>query len=416
VFYDLEEGFVCNIGTPWYTVWKHKLSKSERADFIFCQFYKTLVMKRFYFRIEKGAINIVCIAFYFLLSFAAINIQKATAQTHFTTVWQGENGQNHMNFVVVSASLENLSLMANDEIAVFSGSLCVGAKKLIQPINISVNSTFLNITASQNDGPNTGFTNNDTIIFKIWDNKSQKEMIASAVTYRNDIPTWTTSGKFTPEATAVVEITSYTEYFSTVSAPNADHMNINLLGIQDSGLAAGDELAAFDGEICVGTLRISEDLLSIGSASLIASSSSSDSSPDGFKVGNTIQIKAWNHLTGDELDVEGEIVDGQMKYEKNASVLLEMKSLSTATKSIDNFVKIDVFPNPCVSSVTVRLSQLPDATGRIDILDLSGRKVASRMISGLSEEFNLENQSVGIYIVKSTLGSNEMTQKLIITK
>ena len=40
-----------------------------------------------------------------------------------------------------------------------------------------------------------GFTDNDTIIFKIWDHVNQKEMLAKAITYHNDISIWTTSGK-----------------------------------------------------------------------------------------------------------------------------------------------------------------------------------------------------------------------------
>jgi hypothetical protein len=370
-------------------------------------------------RIEKRVKYFSHIIFCVLLSFGSINIQKVNAQTHFTTVWQGENGQNHMNFVVVSAMLENISLAVDDEIAVFSGSLCVGARKLTQPVDITVNTTFLNIPASQNDGTNNGFINNDTIIFKIWDNKNQKEIRANTVIYRNDVSTWITNGKFISEATAVVEISSYSGYFSTLSVTNSpNHMNINLLGIGDTGLVVGDELAAFDGKICVGTLKISEDVLSIGTASLIAASSSSDKMPDGFKDGNTIELKAWNHLTGDELIVEGEIINGQMKYEKNASVLLSLKSLSTSTttKSIENLAEIDIFPNPSTGRITVRLSQIPENKGSIEILDVSGRAVASRIFSGLSEEFNLEKQPQGMYFIKSTFGSIITTQKLIITK
>jgi hypothetical protein len=365
-------------------------------------------MKRFYLRI----------IFYSLWGFAAFHIQEVAAQTHFTTVWQGENGQNHMNFIVVSAVLENLSLGVDDEIAVFSGQLCVGAKKLSQSVSLTLKSTFLNITASQNDGSNNGFMSNDTIIFKIWDSKNQKEMPVKAVVYRNDIPTWITSGKFTPEATAVVEIlTSNTEYFSTSSfLISSDHMNINLLGISDSGLIAGDELAAFDGQICVGTLKISEGLLSTDSASIIATSTSSVKMPDGFIDGNAIQIKAWNHLTGEESEVVGKIVEGEMVYEKNANVILELKSVSTSAKSIENSVKMDVFPNPCISKVTVRLSQFPESIGKIEIFDFSGRIVASQMMSGISEEFNLEQQPTGLYFVKSIFGTYITTQKLIITK
>lgn len=528
------------------------------------------------------------------------------APVHFITSWNGLTGLNLMNITVASAILEDLPLSTDDEIAVFSGTSCVGAKKLTQSINLSDNSTFLSIPASQNDGSNNGFNTIDTIIFKIWDNKNQKEMIAKAVTYRHDLSTWLTTGKYAPGALSTVEIVSYTEYtqtiqlkkgnnlFSTYVTPTnpnvsvvmkslvtqkalikmqdeagnsfenwgsfggwinnvgsieitegykmkvannctlnvtgrlialpldislktgwniisfphtdmidamsviqslielnklvkvqdeignsienwgisggwkngigyfipgkaykvkmnadaiitiqqnytksavimattektdhfltgiegngTDHMNINLVSLNESDLVIGDELAAFDGDICVGTLKITESHLVNGSASLIASFSTDDKNKDGFKEGNQIQIIAWNHLSGNESKVEAELVNGQMSYEKNASVLVQMESLSTGIKGFEDLVTINVFPNPSKGRITIRFSEIPDAGSRIDILDISGRKVTSRLITGTSEEFNLDQQPAGIYLVKSIIDSKEKIHKLIITK
>ena len=167
-------------------------------------------MKRYY----QSKKNTVLILLVFLLitsiSYAQISL------THFTPVWQGENGQNHMNILVVSAILEDLPLAVNDEIAVFSGSACVGAAKLTKAINPADNSTFITIFASQDDGSNNGFLENDTIIFKIWDNKNQKEFLATSVTFRNDISTWLTSGKFSGGASSVVEISNNTQITQTI--------------------------------------------------------------------------------------------------------------------------------------------------------------------------------------------------------
>lgn len=77
---------------------------------------------------------------------------------------------------------------------------------------------------------------------------------------------------------------------------------------------------------------------------------------------------------------------------------------------------IDVFPNPTVGRITVRYSTQPAEGSRIDILDLSGKIVESRMITSTFEEFNLDQQAPGIYLVKSVIGSEERIQKLIITK
>lgn len=542
-----------------------------------------------------------------ILAFALILISSYSgfALAHFNTVWQGENGQNHMNFLVVSAILEDLPLSIDDELAVFSGSNCVGVTKLTKSINPLDNTSFLAISASQDDGsaPVNGYIANDVVVFKIWDSKNQKEMVAKAVTYRSEVASWSTNGKFTAGATSVVELVFYveltqtinlikgyniistyvtpknpnvsvvtqslidqgnlvkmqdeagnsyenwgifggwvnkigsmgktegykikavnncslqvtgrpivlpldillkagwniisfphtdmvnalsvvqslidqnklikvqdeagnsienwgafggwengignflpgkaykinmnadatltiqqnylkstnilsevekTDYFSTrIEGNGTDQMNINIVDLQMAGLSVGDELAAFDGKICVGTLKITEDQITSG-ASLIASFSTDNLIQDGFIDGDMIQLYAWNHLSGTESAVQSETINGQMQYEKSASVLIKLKSLTTGVRKMDDLVKIDIFPNPSAGKVNVRFSQLPEAGSRIDILDLSGRKVASRLISGSSEVFNLDREPKGIYLVKAELGTSEVIQKLIV--
>ncbi len=532
--------------------------------------------------------------------------QGEITPSHFTTVWQGENGQNHMNFTIVSAINEDLPMSTDDEIAVFSGSNCVGAAKLSQAILNSDNSTFISFTASQNYATNNGYIDNDTIIFKIWDSANQREMIANVVTYKQDLSTWLTTGKFTPGATAVVEISSFvdltqtinllkgynlvstyltpsdpnvskvmksicdsgnltkmqdeagnsfeywgsfggwinnignfektegykirvnsdcsmqvtgrvvalplnislktgwnfisfpsteivngmaviqslidqnkltkvqdevgnsienfknyggwknnignflpgkaykvcvssdavltiqanypksgvllaqtekSEYFSTnVEGNGSNHMNINIFGIQESAISVGDELAAFDGDVCVGVLKITERNILDGYACLIASNETGGVNLDGFKEGNAIKIYSWNQNTGDESIVETEIIKGQLTFEKSASVQVKLKSLKTGIKNIDDVAKIDLYPNPSNGKVTVRFSELPAAGSTIEIFDVSGRKITSRLISNDSEVFNLDNQLSGLYIVKTNIGSTQIIHKLIIKK
>ena len=109
-----------------------------------------------------------------------------------------------------------------------------------------------------------------------------------------------------------------------------------------------------------------------------------------------------------------DVVDGQMSFEKNASVLVQFKSLSTGIMNIVDRIKIDVFPNPSKGKITVRFSEIPVSGSRIEILDITGRKISSQIISDTSEEFNLDQQPAGIYLVKSIIGSNEIIQKLIL--
>jgi hypothetical protein len=193
-------------------------------------------------------------------------------------------------------------------------------------------------------------------------------------------------------------------------------MNINIVGLNLAGFSVGDELAAFDGNICVGALKITESHLSSGNASLISSYSTDELIQNGFKEGDAIQIYSWNKLSGNESIVSVEALSGQMNYSKNGSVLITMKSVSTGFNSLSDDFKIDVFPNPSQGHFTVRYSELPEAGSKVDVLDISGRKIVSRLITGTNEEFDLYQLTPGLYLVKSAIGPNEITHKLIISK
>lgn len=206
-----------------------------------------------------------------------------------------------------------------------------------------------------------------------------------------------------------------TSHFSSVAEGNGyEHMNINLVGLNGSGLVVGDELAAFDGITCVGTLKITQQQLIQGSASLIASCSTGNQVKDGFKEGASIQLYVWNQVSDSETPVQTSILSGSLNYLKNASLLVKMKSVTTSAFNLKDVAQVEVFPNPSQGLFTVRFSDLPANGSHIDIYDLSGRKVASHLIEGISEDFNLSDQAAGVYLVKSILGSQEKINKLVI--
>ena len=143
-----------------------------------------------------------------------------------------------MNINVVSATLEDVPLSVDDEIAVFSGSKCVGTTKLTKTIISSDNTTFLSILASQDDGSGNGFSDNDTIVFKIWDIKTQRELQVNGVVYRNDVSTWKTNGKYSPAATAVVEIASYNVITQSIELLKGYNMISTYVSVQNPNVSA----------------------------------------------------------------------------------------------------------------------------------------------------------------------------------
>ena len=75
-----------------------------------------------------------------------------------------------------------------------------------------------------------------------------------------------------------------------------------------------------------------------------------------------------------------------------------------------------MYPNPCQGKFTVRYSELPDQNSRVEVTDISGRKIMTRIITDTLEEFEMENYTAGLYFVKSVIGSKEIVQKLIVNK
>jgi parallel beta-helix repeat protein len=96
------------------------------------------------------------------------------------------------------------------------------------------------------------------------------------------------------------------------------------------------------------------------------------------------------------------------------SVASNSITIATGITNLDDGVKIVVFPNPCHGRFTVRFSEIPISESRIEILSLSGRKVTSQIITGISQDIVLFGQPPGMYFVKSILGSIEKINKLVI--
>lgn len=105
-------------------------------------------------------------------------------------------------------------------------------------------------------------------------------------------------------------------------------------------------------------------------------------------------------------------------FPRLANVTYKSAQITTDNETAvdDPSLQINVFPNPVKDKVTVQYSKQPELGSRIEILDMAGRKVASRDITGMSEEFNLDHLNPGIYFVKSIFGSEEIVQKIIIRR
>lgn len=227
----------------------------------------------------------------------------------------------------------------------------------------------------------------------------------------------TLQSNYTKSALVAVYSDSPT-YFSPLYEGNGvDQMNINLVDLKTAGFSSGDEIAAYDNNICVGAIKLSDYNMNSGSASLIASYSTDDQNSNGFKVGDVIKLRSWNQTTGQESDLQADLLVGQnLQYEMNSSIWVKIASsnLVSGVNDLIPNIQVTVYPNPCNGKVTVHFSSLPDEGGKIEIMDMTGRIILSRLVSQSSEMFDLTSQPAGLYLVNSTVGNIKSVNKLIV--
>lgn len=134
-----------------------------------------------------------------------------------------------------------------------------------------------------------------------------------------------------------------------------------------------------------------------------------------FEYNNT-KLPVTVTLSQPMIDIPGTKYLGTITLQPFTSMVL-MKDYNPATdvpKIIADSQTIHVYPNPSRGSFTVRFPDLPVVGSRIEIFDLSGRKIVSRLITASFEEFNLSGQAAGLYLMKSILGSEDKIHKLVI--
>ena len=369
----------------------------------------------------------------------AIEVTKLLCNQNLLVRLQDESGNSLENWGSYGGWINKLGVIANTEgykIQVTNDcTLQVTGKSVSLPLDISLKMGWNIISFPRIDIVNamniiqplvdqhlllkvqdeSGHSIEDWGLFGGWKNGIGNFMPGKAYKVQLKADATLTIQKNYPKSAIILAQTEKTEYFTTrIEGNGIDHMNINIAGLSNAGIAIGDELAAFDRDICVGSIKITEAILNSSSTSIIASYSTDDKYQNGFKADDPIQIYAWNKLSGEKFKVNVEVINGHMNFEKDASVLINIKSLATVETGLGNAPTINVFPNPSNGLITVRFSELPEVESVIDILDISGRKIASRLVTRSSEVFNLEEQAPGLYLVKTTIGLKEKIHKLII--
>ena len=193
------------------------------------------------------------------------------------------------------------------------------------------------------------------------------------------------------------------------------HMNINIGNLYQSGLKAGDEIAAFDGKICVGAVRLSKSNLNLNVVS-IAVSASDKYKPNGFTEDSPIFIKVWYGSENVEIKPIFKVNQGKMIYQKYKSVFISFADKITTETEDTQFFEYSIHPNPANKQVIIEFLRQPESDTRIFLVNMMGRYLINRKVNSAYEVLNVELLPAGIYFIQILTNDNLYVQKLLVNR
>jgi len=222
------------------------------------------------------------------------------------------------------------------------------------------------------------------------------------------------NSEYLKSAISVAEPLKVSHFEVSFTGNGLDHMNINFRELKETALQTGDEIAAFDGNLCVGAIKLTKDHIQNDAVCLNASFSG-ESIENGFLEGNMIQLKIWYASSNNEFNQEISISNGDQVYKRLGSVFVDaIKRNATSTNMIDfDSSKIKMFPNPANDLVNVEFSEFPANGTKIKLRDNTGRQITVREVQSSQEVLGIHSLPNGMYVVEIISGQHRIVNKLI---
>jgi hypothetical protein len=178
-----------------------------------------------------------------------------------------------------------------------------------------------------------------------------------------------------PKSNTILAELSKSEYFKpSFEGHGINHMNINIVNFAESGIMTGDEIGIFDGNICVGSSKITN--MNVSNLNLIASASETGTEANnGFADGNEISLRIFR--SGKEFPLSLQAAEGDTKrFEKNGTFFaFAATDFNTGIKLPGNEFDVNLFPNPFRDYLTININVPNQENLEVEIYDLNSRRI-----------------------------------------
>jgi hypothetical protein len=221
-----------------------------------------------------------------------------------------------------------------------------------------------------------------------------------------------------------------TTHFKPIFKGNGvDHMNINIVTLPVNQLQPDDELAVFDGNLCVGSVTLMPWHLNESYISIAASASDEFGMP-GFAEGNVFIVKLWNSKQNREYELEFEILKGTATFLKHESTFISLEkfvNIKLEDEISADKTKINCYPNPFSEEITIEISLDRDAEVQVEILNQLGQQVKilatkQKMVRGTHHiTWNGQNAAnlkavSGMYYLRVNINGTVAHRKIVLSK
>jgi streptogramin lyase len=230
-----------------------------------------------------------------------------------------------------------------------------------------------------------------------------------------------------PKSSVAPQATVEPLHFARAYTGNGvDHMNINIVDLPVDQLRAGDELAVYNGNLCVGAITLMPQHLHSGVVSIAVSAADNYGMP-GFNEGNTYELRLWNAKLQSEQILQPDILKGPVVFTKHESAVLSLKNYSDIELGLIQNRGVNCYPNPFTTELIIEAGMANAGEIDIRIVNQVGQQVNQlvnkQLVNAGLHRYTWDGTNgsgqkaePGMYYIRVSINENLVVHKVVMTK
>lgn len=192
-----------------------------------------------------------------------------------------------------------------------------------------------------------------------------------------------------PKSAFITKTKYPSTHFETVYTGNGfDHMNVYITNLANSGIRMGDEVAVYDGSLCVGAVQVNQDHIWTGIVGIpVSANDELTQSVNGYTKGHTLSLKLY--ANGEERMLQYKTTGTSTNlFDPGTSTFLIVVGNSVTGLIDKTAVEFKCYPNPFEDELTIELTQAAGNKVHAEVIDVMGRKIID-LYEGISTGYDL---------------------------